>query len=87
MLQQSDDQHSLIAGPGQPLIGIPFEEDGRQFVRYFVGEADASTARSSQTIQAALAVIGAWSDLDWEETAAELDRIRHESTPTPPIEL
>ena len=35
----------------------------------------------------ALAVIGAWSDLDWEETAAELDRIRHESTPTPPIEL
>ena len=26
-------------------------------------------------------------DLSWEETAAALDRIRHESQPTPPIEL
>ena len=87
MSQHAGDQRSLIAGPGQPLIGIPFEEDGRQFIRYFVGEADASKARSTHTLHDALAVIGAWSDLDWEEAAAELDRIRHESTPTPPIEL
>jgi hypothetical protein len=34
-----------------------------------------------------LAVIGAWSDLDWEEFSSELDRIRHASRPTPPIDL
>ena len=28
---------------------------------------------------------GAWSDLDWDEAEKELDRIRHESNPTPPI--
>jgi hypothetical protein len=39
------------------------------------------------TLQAALAVIGAWEDLDWEEFSTELDRIRHESRPTPPIDL
>jgi hypothetical protein len=32
-----------------------------------------------------LALAGAWADLDWEEAEAELDRIRHESQPTPPI--
>lgn len=37
-------------------------------------------------IEAAFAAIGSWSDLDWEETVAALDRIRHESGPTPPIE-
>jgi hypothetical protein len=30
---------------------------------------------------------GAWADLDWEEALDELDRIRHESDPTPPIDL
>jgi hypothetical protein len=35
----------------------------------------------------ALGVIGAWEDLDWDEMVASLDRIRHESVPTPPIEL
>ena len=35
----------------------------------------------------ALALIGAWSDLAWEELAAGLDRIRHESQPSAPLEL
>jgi hypothetical protein len=34
-----------------------------------------------------LEVIGAWRDLDWDETVAALDRIRHESKPTLPIKL
>lgn len=42
---------------------------------------------SDENLQAALAVIGAWSDLDWEEFSAELDRIRHASRPTPPIDF
>ena len=33
----------------------------------------------------ALSMIGSWSDLDWDEMILELDRIRHESRPIPPI--
>ena len=34
-----------------------------------------------------LSLAGAWGERDWEEVEQELDRIRHESPPTPPIEL
>ena len=37
------------------------------------------------TTQAALALAGAWSDLAWDELEQALDRIRHESPPTPPL--
>ena len=40
-----------------------------------------------QAIAEALALAGAWGDRDWNEVEAELDRIRHSSKPTPPIEL
>jgi hypothetical protein len=30
---------------------------------------------------------GAWSHLGWDDMVATLDRIRHESKPTPPIKL
>ena len=36
--------------------------------------------------QSALDLIGAWSDLPWEPMEETLDRIRHESQPTPPID-
>ncbi len=71
----------------QPLIGIPFEENGKQVVRYFSEEKQADEAVSADTTQEALDLAGAWSDLDWQEMVKELDRIRHESKPTPPIEL
>jgi hypothetical protein len=87
MSEHAHAHDSLTAEMGQPLIGVLVEADGRHFVRYFTNEAAAAAARSEQTLQAALGVIGAWSDLDWEELAADLDRIRHESPPTPPIEL
>jgi hypothetical protein len=70
-----------------PLIGIIFEENGQEVVRYFTDEKAADAAVSQNTTQEALAVIGAWSDLDWDETVAALDRIRHASKPTPPIKL
>jgi hypothetical protein len=70
-----------------PLIGIIVEEKGEEIVRYFTDEKAADAAVSQQTTQDALSVIGAWSDLDWDETVAALDRIRHESQPTPPIKL
>ena len=40
----------------------------------------------SARARVALSAFGAWSDMDWEETREALDRIRHESTPTPPID-
>jgi hypothetical protein len=78
---------SLLVQDNQPLIGIPFEENGHEGVRYFTDEKAADAAVSDSTTQAALSVIGAWRDMDWEEMVDALDRIRHESTPTPPIEL
>jgi hypothetical protein len=70
-----------------PLIGIIVEENGQEVVRYFTEERAADAAVSGNATQKALEVIGAWSDLDWDETVAALDRIRHESKPTPPIKL
>jgi hypothetical protein len=70
-----------------PLIGIIFEENGQEVVHYFTEEKAADAAVTQSATQKALGVIGAWNDLDWDETVAALDRIRHESKPTPPIKL
>jgi hypothetical protein len=69
------------------LIGLVLEEDGRQVVHYFADEAEADAAVAEHALERAMAAIGSWRDLDWNETVEELDRIRHESEPTPPIEL
>lgn len=77
----------LTTRPDQPLIGVVVEEHGQEVVRYFAGEAEADAAISDEAVQEALNLAGAWSDLDWEELETALDQIRHESKPTPPIEL
>lgn len=71
----------------QPLIGIPFLENGREVVRYFADEGAADAAVSDQAIRLARSLAGSWSDLNWDEMEAALERIRHESQPTPPITL
>jgi hypothetical protein len=76
---------SVQADPGQSLIGVMTEVQGREVVRYFTQEQDADRVLVEDTIQAALALAGAWSDLAWDELAQALDRIRHESRPTPPL--
>jgi hypothetical protein len=68
-----------------PLIGVRVEADGQEATRYFTDEAAADAALTDEGTQAALAAIGAWADLDWREAVRDLDRIRHESEPTPPI--
>ena len=78
---------SLAGAAEQHLIGIVLEEDEQQIVRYFADEAAADAAMADHALAPALAAIGSWSDLDWDETAEALDRSRHEGTPTPPIEL
>lgn len=69
--RQPEFASGFAVSPDRPLIGIMMIEDGREVVRYFADEADAD---------AAIAVLG------WNEAIDELDRIRHESQPTPPIE-
>jgi hypothetical protein len=71
----------------QPLIGLIERVGDEEVVRYFTDEESADAASSQRAAQEALSAIGAWSDLDWDEMVTELDRIRHESKPTPPLEL
>jgi hypothetical protein len=87
MAEQIEQAPLLSSDFGQPLIGIPFSENGHEVVRYFTDEAAADAAVREQAIQRAVSLAGSWSDLDWVEMEAALDRIRHESPPTPPITL
>jgi hypothetical protein len=75
----------LTVRRGQPLLAVPWVEDGEDVTRYYndpfelrrdLAEAGGPTERD---------MAGVWSDLDWEDTLESLDRIRHESRPTPPI--
>ena len=92
MTQPLEQQPSFQASDSQPLIGIPLEENGHPVVRYFIDEAAAdrelATRRARRDVRH---LAGAWTridpGLDWDELADELDRIRHESRPTPPIDL
>ncbi len=78
---------SLTVPHDQPLIGLILEQDGQEVTQYFADEAQADAAVAATTLADARALAGAWSDLDWEEMVKALDRIRHGSQPTPPIEL
>jgi hypothetical protein len=78
---------SLVARPDQSLIAIPEEENGEDVIRYFV-DKEAARALVDERVAAGrpLSWIGAWCDLDADEVEEALDRIRHESPPTPPID-
>jgi len=78
---------SFTIASNQPLIGIPFQVHGKVIIRYFSEEEQADKAVSEDVTQKALSLAGAWSDLEWQDMERELDRIRHESKPTLPIEL
>ncbi len=84
---QSDEPASFLVQADQPLIGVLVPEEGHDAVRYFLSEEAALAARPRHVTEAALALAGAWRDLDWDEVEAALDRIRHESPPSRPLEL
>jgi hypothetical protein len=72
----------------QPLISVSVSENGQDVTYYFADEAEAEAFVSRQEIiRAALDTAGAFGDLDWEETLEALHRLRHESKPTPPVDL
>jgi hypothetical protein len=86
MSEQSAPRANLVTRGHTALVGVLAEENGEEVVRYFAGDVPEH-GESDDDVAEALALAGAWSDLDWEEMADALDRIRHESLPTPPIEL
>ena len=72
----------------QPLIGVIRQRQGQEVVEYFVEEADGDQASAQARRQRAVSLLGAWSHLDdSDDFLDELDRIRHQSKPTPPMEL
>lgn len=82
--QRSTQGASLLVRADQPLIAVPVEHNGEADVHYFVDELAADAALGQADQQPAIKLAGVWSDLDAEEVLASLDRIRHESKPTPP---
>lgn len=78
---------SLVVSNDQPLIAIPIDENGHEVVYYFTDDEAADKAVAKRRPQDGRHLAGVWKDLDWEEFADELERIRHESKPTPPIDL
>ena len=82
-----DSVRSFAVRSDQPLLGVLVEEDGQEVVRYFAGDVPTQSEPSDEVIADALTLAGAWSDLEWEQTAVALDHIRHASPPTPPIQL
>jgi hypothetical protein len=53
----------------------------------FARQPSRETRTEHRGAQEVLKVAGVWSDLEWEKTQKELDRIRDESKPTPPFDL
>ena len=78
--------HSIALDSNRPLIGV-FPDDDTELVHYLAEDPAEPLQSPSAGARDALTVIGAWSDLDWDELAESLDRIRHQSQPTPPIDL
>jgi hypothetical protein len=72
------------AASNEPLFVLPSEDDGDETVQYFTDEATLDAAVTEQHIRDALALAGAWSDLDWDEMEAAPLRQRREVPPTPP---
>ncbi|MBI2848965.1 MAG: hypothetical protein HYX88_02425 [Chloroflexi bacterium] len=78
-------QGSLLVRSDQPLIGLILKEDSQEIVRYFAEETEADAAISQDNTRDALSLAGAWSELKWDDMEKGLERIRHESPPSPPI--
>jgi hypothetical protein len=81
-----DPERDFTVPADRALIGLIFERDGHDVTRYFADDAAADAAVGAETREA-LGLVGAWDDLDWDDIERALDRIRHESPPSPPIEV
>jgi hypothetical protein len=71
--------------PGQPPIGLFLDPESDELT-YFASEEEAEAAIPDSAIATTLNSAGMWSDLDWDDMEATLDRIRHESAPSRPFD-
>ena len=84
--ERSDIPRNLDVRPGQPLIGIPFQDGDKWVTRYFSSEieADAFVARlNDRAVEGVLSGTCDQSDEEFHAMLDELDRIRHRNPPTP----
>jgi hypothetical protein len=81
------EQHpqSITGQSESPLIGVPVGQQGHERVVYFVDETEADQALQQSADRPAIKLAGVWRDLDAEKMLRELDRLRHETKPTPPV--
>jgi hypothetical protein len=86
MVGQSKEPVEPVAHVGEPIYMRPLDDEGQAWEFYWT-EEEVDEAITDEDIQEALALAGAWSDLDADEVLAELDRIRHANPPTPLLEL
>jgi len=82
-----DQSQSFFVPQDRALIGVVMRQHGREVTRFFADEDEADRALPVQSTDDALSLAGSWSDLSWDETQEELDRIRRETPPSPPIEV
>jgi hypothetical protein len=85
--RQPGSPQQLSVRSDQPLIGVIVTEGEEEVVHYFTEDQPADVVTDRSRIRKALELAGAWQDLAWEGVLETLDRIRHASCPTPPIEL
>lgn len=74
-----------VVHPGQAPFGLFLDPESDELA-YFPTEEAAEAAISDRAIEATLNSAGMWSDLDWDEMEAALDRIRHEVSPSRPFD-
>jgi hypothetical protein len=68
---------TLIRSTGEPVYMRPVDDEGREW-DCFWSEEEADAATTDEDIEQALALAGAWSDLDADEVLAGLERLRRE---------
>src|SRR5689334_19784193 len=86
MAERPARREGFVARSDQPLVGVLVREDGQEVVYYSAADQPFRSAQDPH-VQRALQLAGAWGEGDWDQIADALDRIRHESPPTPPIDL
>lgn len=81
----------LLVERGETVIIEPVVVNGQEMTRYSVvsheNTIDEWPDDTPESVRVALNLAGAWSDLDGDAMEEALYRIRHDSVPTPPIDL
>ena len=72
----------LVVRSDELLYAIP-DPDDPSVSRYFVSDEDAAAFFGPDSVERALALAGAWADLDWDYAERELYRIGHSNPPSP----